>query len=290
MPWVRLDDEFADHPKIVSAGPLAAWLFVSGLCYCNRLLTDGFVPMNQVPRLVALDDALEMDPMVLANRLCGLGLWSKTTKRGVVGYLIHDFLKYQPSRKQILWERAKAATRQERFRNGLRNDKSNAVTNGGSNTVINASVTPSPFPIPIPEEKRESPRENPKTLSLHSREEFDRVYGVYPNKDRKEQANRAWVELWPSNELASTIYADIVRRKQAGWVKLERRFIPHLATYLRDRMWEDGGQELEPVYSDDNPDPEKVRHAWSCKVCGKVHEGTRAQRGQPLCVLDAIPK
>src|SRR3990167_2964612 len=57
MAWVRLDEEFPDHPKIVSAGPLAAWLYVAGLCYCNRLLTNGFIPEDQISRLIAVPEA-----------------------------------------------------------------------------------------------------------------------------------------------------------------------------------------------------------------------------------------
>ncbi len=41
MSWIKIDDQFSDHPKIIEAGPLAGWLYVSSLCYCGRYLTDG---------------------------------------------------------------------------------------------------------------------------------------------------------------------------------------------------------------------------------------------------------
>ena len=112
MPWVRLDEEFPDHPKVVTAGPLAGWLHVCALAYCNRHLTDGFVPRAQVGRLVNwtgildveardassdVSDVPDVDPYVLANRLVGLGIWEQ--RQG--GFAIHDFLDYQPSRAEI---------------------------------------------------------------------------------------------------------------------------------------------------------------------------------------------
>lgn len=44
MTWVRLDDEFGEHPKIAALSDSALALFVTGLAYCNRNLTDGFIP------------------------------------------------------------------------------------------------------------------------------------------------------------------------------------------------------------------------------------------------------
>ncbi len=111
MPWVRLDEEFPDHPKVVTAGPLAGWLHVCALAYCNRHLTDGFVPRAQVARLVSFDGMLvdysgddgdarlahEPTAIEMATALVSVGMWEE--RQG--GYLIHDFLDYQPSRAEI---------------------------------------------------------------------------------------------------------------------------------------------------------------------------------------------
>lgn len=112
MPWVRLDEEFPDHPKVVTAGPLAGWLHVCALAYCNRHLTDGFIPRAQVGRLVNFAGIINLDedpgpcdvrdmpdvsPYELADRLVSLGVWER--RQG--GFAIHDFLDYQPSRAEI---------------------------------------------------------------------------------------------------------------------------------------------------------------------------------------------
>lgn len=92
MTWVKLDDHFPDHPKVLAAGPLAAWLYVCGLAYASRYLTDGFVPAAQVPRLADLKQA-----SALAERLVDAGLWEQTDG----GYQIHDYLEYQRSAREV---------------------------------------------------------------------------------------------------------------------------------------------------------------------------------------------
>ena len=47
----RLDDNFPDHPKVLAAGPLAKALYIDALCYCNRMLTNGWVPAAMATRL-----------------------------------------------------------------------------------------------------------------------------------------------------------------------------------------------------------------------------------------------
>jgi len=114
--WVKLDDHFVEHPKLVAAGPLAGWLYVAALCYCNRWLTNGFVAANQVDRLMPANGVGTAALGKLVNKLCVVGLWKPTEQKGTKGYLIHDFLHYQPSRHQVLRERKKTAERQGRWR------------------------------------------------------------------------------------------------------------------------------------------------------------------------------
>lgn len=107
MPWVRLDDQFPDHPKIDQAGPLAGWLFVCGLAYCNRQLTDGFIPKATMPRLSTVPN-----PAKVARALVDAGLWDAVDG----GWQVHDYLDFQPSRDKVLAERAAATARQQKRR------------------------------------------------------------------------------------------------------------------------------------------------------------------------------
>jgi hypothetical protein len=93
--WVKLDDSFFCHPKVVSVGAEASGLYVWGLTYSAHNLTDGHVPAAWVRQAVG----------GRAKKLSGLlvehGLWSENG----AGWLIHDYDKYNPSRERILAKR-----------------------------------------------------------------------------------------------------------------------------------------------------------------------------------------
>jgi hypothetical protein len=149
--WVRLADDFADHPKIVAAGALAAWQFVCGLAYCNKHLTDGFIPRGAVRRLADVED-----PFRLAATLVDVGLWESVDG----GWMVHDYLNYQPSRQTVVTEREKTAERvaawRERQRgnadgNASGNDVRTDVGNGEGNECPGpARSRPLSSPGPVP--------------------------------------------------------------------------------------------------------------------------------------------
>ena len=41
MPWVKLDDQFFSHPKVLRAGRDARDLYLASLTFCARNKTDG---------------------------------------------------------------------------------------------------------------------------------------------------------------------------------------------------------------------------------------------------------
>ena len=104
MSWVKLDDGFADHPKVLNAGPTAAWLYIEGLCYAARYLTDGAILDSSLGGLGQLTRGRARK---LADRLVEVGLWEKNG----AGYSIHDYLEYNPSRAQVLDDRQIARRR-----------------------------------------------------------------------------------------------------------------------------------------------------------------------------------
>jgi hypothetical protein len=142
MPWVRLDDQFPDHPKVVAAGPLAGWLFVCGLAYCARQLTDGFIPSAQVARLVSESAASK-----LTASLVKAGLWEETEG----GYVVHDYLEYNPSKEKTL---AKRAVRADAGRRGGKQKASNLLAScqDDATTMSVAKSYPVPQPRPVPHE------------------------------------------------------------------------------------------------------------------------------------------
>ena len=97
MAWVKIDDGFARHPKVLAAGATAAHLFVAALCHCNQYLTDGFVAEAVAPTLLPPGGAWQG----AADALVRVGLWEAVDG----GWQVHDYLDYQPSREEVLQER-----------------------------------------------------------------------------------------------------------------------------------------------------------------------------------------
>jgi hypothetical protein len=137
MTWVRIDDSFPEHPKVLAAGDSAAWLYVAGICYSGRLLTDGFIPKEQVNRLTGISS-----PKKEVAALVAVQLWDEVPG----GYQIHGYLEHQKSRDDVEKERDQARERQARKRSvsrsshGVTQGGSHGVTQGGSHGTCNAEV------------------------------------------------------------------------------------------------------------------------------------------------------
>ena len=151
MPWVRIDDQYPEHPKITAAGHLAGWLDVCAMAYSNRMLTDGFIADAMVPRLSSVPA-----PSKRAAELVAAGRWVRVEG----GYQIHDYLDYQKTKVQILKEREQANRRQFKRRHGVTPD----VTSGANH----ARPTPTPTTEPVvrtltsvPDPDRDTAVDNP---------------------------------------------------------------------------------------------------------------------------------
>ena len=69
---------------------------------------------------------------------------------------------------------------------------------------------------------------------------FATFWTAYPKKKAKEDARKAWAKLRPSPEEVTTILSALDQHKLTDeWARDDGRFIPHPATWLRDRRWED---------------------------------------------------
>jgi len=139
MTWVKLDDGFADHPKVAAAGHVAAWVYVAGLCYCSRQLTDGFIPTSVLRRLTDVPK-----PEQHAARLVEVGLWE--TCDG--GWCVHNYADHQRTREQVDADR-------EKWREKKKKQRNTTVVPGG-----HSGDTPgSPRDVPPPETETETETE-----------------------------------------------------------------------------------------------------------------------------------
>ena len=134
MGWVRLDDNFADHPKIIALTDTAFRLYITGLCYANRQLTDGHIPYQIVSAWVG------DDPFKPSDELEDQGLWERVDK----GFQIRSYTEYQPTRQKVNEKRDAAKERLRKFREKQ-----------GNNNETGNKHLPQPNPTqPIPNPKK----------------------------------------------------------------------------------------------------------------------------------------
>lgn len=105
MSWVRTSDDAPDHPKLIGLTDAAYALWHRALSYCNRQLTDGFVPSGAVPAL-----SRSTKPLDAAKELVTAKLWEIADG----GFQVHDFADYQPSRASVEEERRKKSEDKQR--------------------------------------------------------------------------------------------------------------------------------------------------------------------------------
>jgi hypothetical protein len=137
--WVKIDDSFPNHPKIVGLTDKAFRIHISGLCYCGTYLTDGFVPMTIAARFANED-------MQYIVELTQAGLWREAPQDN--GFHIHDYLAHQTSKTQVEEKRQTVRERQKRYRERHKvTEAEPAESEGGDDGWGNALVTPSEYRI-----------------------------------------------------------------------------------------------------------------------------------------------
>lgn len=144
MAYLKIDDNAPWHPKHLQAGPVACWLWLCGLAYCQRQATDGFIPTAALPTLGVGNWRRP------AAHLVAAGLWHKVDG----GYQVHDFLDWNDSAE----ERKRKTEKKSEIQAQWRKSKRSASTTPARSAAVDAStaclradhVDPAPTPTPTP--------------------------------------------------------------------------------------------------------------------------------------------
>jgi uncharacterized protein YdaU (DUF1376 family) len=67
-------------------------------------------------------------------------------------------------------------------------------------------------------------------------DQFEMFWKSYPKKTAKESAKKAWLKIKPNDELIAKITKAVKDQKLSD---REQQFIPHAATWLNNKRWED---------------------------------------------------
>jgi hypothetical protein len=95
MTWARIDDQFFYNKKVAQVDGSAKLLYLAGLVYAANQLTDGLIPERALRFIASTADVANCQDF--AKQLLDVGLWDATDE----GYMIHDYLDWNPSREQV---------------------------------------------------------------------------------------------------------------------------------------------------------------------------------------------
>lgn len=126
MSWLKIDDGFAEHRKIAGLTDGAFRMHVAGLCYAARNETDGFVPagltkvlggsQRKAAELISAGVWHLAGGETLACASCERAL--ETATWSASGWIIHDFLQFNPTAAEAHRRREVARTRMANIRSG----------------------------------------------------------------------------------------------------------------------------------------------------------------------------
>ncbi|UCV15520.1 helix-turn-helix domain-containing protein [Quatrionicoccus australiensis] len=93
---------------------------------------------------------------------------------------------------------------------------------------------------------------------------FATFWAQYPKKVAKPQALKAWKKIKPAGQLLASLMAALDKQKaSADWLKDGGQFIPHPATWLNGRRWEDEApQAAGQTPATTSPKPGDIRKRW----------------------------
>jgi hypothetical protein len=200
MTWVKLDDGFCDHPKVALLPLKARWTHLHGLCYCNRFLTDGFIPVE------------------IAHRWEGAGACATLVEKGL--WLLHEgsyeisgYLEWNPSKDDVQEQRRLAEERRAADTDRKRRVRAESGrTNDGTGSGEESSGVSS------------------------EKEEFDAFWIIYPRKDAVGAARKAWPRARKSASLEE-IMAGAARYRDDP--NREAAYTAHGSTWLNQQRWND---------------------------------------------------
>lgn len=154
MSWVRIDDRAWCHPKLVALSAPAVRLWVWALCWSAQHETDGLI------KLAAL--SILGGTKRVAAELVSAGLWDIRDD----GWMVHDFLDWNPSAEERREKREQSVARLKRHRERI----AKRVSNGAHNALVTPSETLLPIRIPDP---------NPRSHLKHKTSGSEDLSGSY---------------------------------------------------------------------------------------------------------------
>lgn len=156
MTWVRFDDQFPIHRKIGGLSDALYRLHTESIFWCARNMTDGVIfraEFKQVSRKAKPKNAELLVSFGLwheAGKLCtscAESLAEAGTPEPTDGWVIHDYLQFQPSRSKVVQDRQAKAERQAKWLATKRGGRRPADASRDASQVASTDVSKDAAPF-----------------------------------------------------------------------------------------------------------------------------------------------
>lgn len=179
MTYIRLDDHFPQHRKILALDDAAFALHVRAICYSSTQLSDGEIPSNALSLLTR-----NRRPQGLIAQLVEADLWQST----LTGWRIHDYLDWQESSAAVWSKRAAARQRMQRLRSqDVRTNNERSSQEVRELEVETERTT---------ETKTSKTRSKPSSPAPQDDSEFATFWTTYPARRGKRLAKDKALAIW----------------------------------------------------------------------------------------------
>ena len=247
MKWFRLYTEIKDDPKMLELDDHQFRVWINLLSMAGESEERGVIPAARPRGLAA---ALHTAPEDMETAFLLFTELGMVERREDGSLLIVNFMERQydnpsdhpekvaerktrmkerqqnapaPSKNAAANHRNETGTTKEREQNAEERlySEDTQTIHRGEDTECQKTDTPPPAAVRV----RASPND------------FNLFWDAYPKKESKKDAWEAWKRLNPSQEILAAILAGIGRAKTGD--QWQRSIIPHPATWLNGKRWED---------------------------------------------------
>jgi hypothetical protein len=136
MAWARFDDRFHGNPKVMGVWqtcPEAIGLYVMSVTYCSQHETDGLVHDWFLQTLQPIKSKRQR----LTSALLNAGMFAEHE----AGYMINDYLEFNPSHADLEAKREEAKTRRARARTAKRTSTETSRSHHATSSVFDPDPT-----------------------------------------------------------------------------------------------------------------------------------------------------
>lgn len=239
----------------------------------NRIIKESICTSDNIDRLTAFEETffyrlivncddygcMDARPKILAARLFPLKSVGEAEVEDILlaledaELIVRYRVNGRPYLQMMTWDRHQQ-TRAKRRKYPGPDEADEVSSDDGCNHVISDDINcnqmiPSRARAESESESNPNPNPNPKKARGDD-PAFETFWAEYPKKVKKPNAQRVWASLKPEAELVARIMQGLARWKQSDqWTRDDGRFIPHPATWLNNRQWEDEVQTRKAAKS-----------------------------------------